>query len=364
MWYTVSYQSKRGSIMIKVQVNASKQYDILIGKGILQNAGEYIKNIKAQCRVAVISDDKVFKIYGKAVTASLEKAGFEVYSHIFPNGEKSKTLKTYGKIMTFLADNLITRTDLILALGGGVVGDIAGFCAATYLRGIEFVQLPTSLLAAVDSSVGGKTAVDLPNGKNLVGAFHQPSLVVCDIKCFDTLDKRQIASGFAEVIKYGVMCDEEFFEVLEAGKDTLDMEKVVERCVSIKRDIVNQDEFESGKRMLLNLGHTLGHAVETHSMFDLTHGEAVSIGMMMISLMSQRGGYATENFCDRLNDILVKYNLPVDYDILDEELYLFACEDKKKNGNTITLVMPKKIGECELVKMPLSELEEKIPLCF
>lgn len=349
--------------MIKVNVNASRNYDICIADGILNSCAELVSSVKKDaCKTAVISDDRVFPLYGDKVVPGLKDKGFEVFTYVFENGEKSKTLETYCRIQGFLAETKLTRTDIIIALGGGVVGDVAGFCAATFLRGIEYVQIPTSLLAAVDSSVGGKTAVDMPEGKNLVGAFHQPSLVVCDTKCFDTLDRRQLASGFAEVIKYGVLCDKELFENLKKGKP--DMPKLVERCVSIKRDVVASDEFDTGNRMFLNLGHTLGHAVEKYSDFKLTHGAAVAVGMMMIVKISEKYGYAKTKISDELRTVLEMYSLPAEYDIPKEKLYELVCGDKKTAGKSITLVIPIEIGKCELVKMPLEKLKSIIDETF
>ena len=349
--------------MIKVHVNASRNYDICIADGILNSSAELISHVKNKaCKAAVISDDKVFPLYGDTVVSGLKEKGFEVFTYVFENGEKSKTLETYCKIQGFLAKSKLTRTDIIVALGGGVVGDVSGFCAATFLRGIEYVQIPTSLLAAVDSSVGGKTAVDMPEGKNLAGAFHQPSIVICDTKCFDTLDATQFASGFAEVIKYGVLCDKDLFENLKTEKPYLPT--LVERCVSIKRDVVASDEFDTGNRMFLNLGHTLGHAVERYSDFKLTHGAAVAVGMMMIAKISEKYGYANTEISDKLRQVLEKYSLPTEYDIPKEKLYELVCGDKKTSGKSITLVMPTDIGKCELVKMPLEKLKTIIDETF
>ena len=347
--------------MKTVSVKTSTDYDVLIGAGLLEQAGSRIAAVKKPCRAAIISDDKVFPLYGEALKASLTAAGFSVCVYCFPNGEASKTLDTFGDILEFLAAEHLTRTDLIVALGGGVVGDVAGFTAAAYLRGIDFVQVPTSLLAAVDSSVGGKTAVDLRNGKNLAGAFHQPILVLCDTKTFETLDERQTASGYAEIIKYGVICDPALFEALE--NKTADMETVIGRCVSIKRDIVERDEFDTGERKLLNLGHTLGHAVEKHSNFALTHGAAVAVGMAMIARLSEKKGYAKEAFSARLCAILTEYGLPTDYAITPEAIYAIAAGDKKVEGSSITLVVPEKIGSCVLKKVTLAEFRELLPLC-
>ena len=344
--------------MKTVTVKTSSEYSVVIGENLLAEAGKLISDVKKPCRAAILSDDKVFPLYGEPLRESLLAAGFSVCEYVFPNGEASKTLATFGDILEFLARERLTRTDLIVALGGGVVGDVAGFCAAVYLRGIDFVQIPTTLLAAVDSSVGGKTAVDLENGKNLAGAFHQPILVLCDTRTFQTLNDRELACGMGEVIKYGVICDKALFETLETSLPPL--EELVARCVSIKRDIVERDEFDTGERKLLNLGHTLGHAVEKHSRFSLSHGAAVAVGMMMIARIAEKNGCAKEPLCERLSAVLRKYGLPVSYDITHDELYGIACGDKKTEGQSITLVMPVCIGTCTLQKLPLTAFEKLI----
>ncbi len=348
--------------MKTVKVKTSTEYEVLIGENLLESTGGLVAKVKKPCKAAIISDDKVFPLYGETVKKSLEESGYSVYSFTFENGEKSKNLETYGNILEFLAQSKITRTDLIIALGGGVVGDIAGFSAATYLRGIDFVQIPTTLLAAVDSSVGGKTAIDLKHGKNLAGAFHQPILVICDTKAFDTLDKRQISCGYAEVIKYGMICDKELFGMLENASP--DYVTLAERCISIKRDIVENDEFDKGERKLLNFGHTLGHAVEKHSDFSLTHGEAVAVGMIMISRIAENAGFAEENISARLNNVLLKYGLPTSYDIDADTLFDIAAGDKKVEGSTITPVIPKKIGKCVLETMTVSDFRKLIDKAF
>lgn len=342
--------------MKTVKVRTSTSYEVLIGEGLLCEVGSLVSKVKKPCKAAIISDDLVYSIYGETIKKSLEARGFEICSFAFENGEKSKTLKTYSQILDFLTSNKVSRTDIIIALGGGVVGDVAGFCAATYLRGIDFVQIPTSLLAAVDSSVGGKTAVDLPHGKNLVGAFHQPIFVICDTNTFATLDKRQISCGMAEVIKYAVICDEELFCLLEKS-DAPDYVSLVERCVSIKRDIVENDEFDRGDRKLLNLGHTLGHAIEKHSNFSLTHGEAVAVGLVRICNIAEKRGYAKEKLTTRISALLERYGLPTEYDITSEELYNIATGDKKVESGTITPVIPERIGKCKVIKMTLDEFQ-------
>ncbi len=341
--------------MNRIHVSASTPYDVCIGKGLLSTVGERIAEVKAPCRVLLISDDRVFPFYGQTVYESLTDNGFTVTSAIFPHGERSKTLATLGELLEKAARAHLTRTDLIVALGGGVVGDIAGFTAACYLRGIDYIGIPTTLLAAVDSSVGGKTAVDLAAGKNLAGAFHMPRLVVCDTDTFATLDERERACGMGEVIKYGLMSDKELFALLEHSSPAPDT--LVARCVDIKRGVVERDERESGERKLLNLGHTLGHAVEAHSDFALSHGAAVAVGMHLICKASKHLQLAKEPLLSRVDDVLTRYGLPSSYDITPEELFERARGDKKTDGDSITLVVPVKIGECILKKMPMDEFK-------
>ena len=342
--------------MKTIRVATRSPYDVLIGSGLLSSVGTLTAEVKKPCRVLIVSDDRVFPLYGKAVKESLENAGYRTSEYIFPHGESSKNLAVFGSILECAAREHLTRTDLIAALGGGVVGDVAGFAAACYLRGIDFIQIPTSLLAAVDSSVGGKTAVDLEAGKNLAGAFHQPIRVICDTNAFETLDAREKACGMGEVIKYGLMNDRTFFETLE---NTLpSYEDLTARCVGNKRDIVERDEFDNGERKLLNLGHTFGHAVEKHSAFSLSHGAAVAIGMHMICRVSEKTGLAEEPLCARLDALLKKYDLPTSYPISPEELIALSRGDKKTEGDSITPVLPVGIGKCILKKMPLYEFEK------
>lgn len=345
--------------MTVTDVKASTRYQVIIGQDILRNTGSEISRIIPKCKAAIISDTNVFPLYGKTVRESLENAGFSVSEYIFPAGEKSKNLSTYAKILDFLSKETLSRKDIIIALGGGVVGDMAGFCAATYLRGIKYVQIPTTILAACDSSVGGKTAVDLDCGKNLVGAFHQPSLVICDTKCFETLDKRQISCGFSEIIKYGMISDKKLFDSLLCDK--ADIEEILSVCVKIKSGIVERDEKESGERKLLNFGHTLGHAVEKHSDFSLTHGDAVAVGMMMICEICEKTKLC-ENVTEPLKKLLEKYSLPLQYKISKEEILKLVLNDKKADSDSITLVVPEKIGKCVLKNVTFDALSEMLDI--
>jgi len=255
-----------------------------------------------------------------------------------------------------LAENQLTRTDCTFALGGGVVGDLAGFAAATYLRGIRFIQIPTTLLAMVDSSVGGKTAIDIPAGKNLVGAFYQPSLVLCDPKTLDTLSKEIFADGCAEVIKYGIINDKQLFEKLKSPIKP-QIENVIEACVTDKRDVVNADERDVGVRQLLNLGHTAAHSIETISHFEISHGSAVAIGTAIISRAAAKLGYCPESDTNQIIAMLELYGLPTECPYTAGELAEVALRDKKRNGDTINLIVPFGIGNSQIHKIPVTDLE-------
>lgn len=340
--------------MNTVTVSASKTYDILIGKGLLKQLGEQVKRLDKAQKVCIVSESTVFPLYGKAVTESLENAGFSVASFVFPAGEESKNGSVFLKLLNFLAENRLTRSDLIVALGGGVTGDLAGFAAASYLRGIRFIQVPTTLLAAVDSSVGGKTAIDLPAGKNLAGAFCQPSLVLCDTDTLNTLPAEIFRDGCAEVIKYGVLYDPVLFTHLKEKGLDFDREAVITRCVELKRDVVMEDEFDTGARMKLNLGHTIGHGVEAKSNFTLSHGKAVAIGMAIVAQASNCPDTA------RILSILRQFGLPTTTDDSAEDIFTYALSDKKRSGNTVKLILPNAIGDCSIVPIPVEHLKSFI----
>lgn len=340
--------------MKTVTVNASKSYEIKIGPGLLTSLGAGAKKLGKARKICIVSDSNVFPLYGKIAAESLKNGDFSVCSFVFPAGEESKSAATYLELLNFLAENKLTRTDLIVALGGGVVGDLAGFAAATFLRGIRFIQIPTTLLSAVDSSVGGKTAIDLPAGKNLVGAFWQPSLVLCDTDTLTSLPRDIFLDGCAEVIKYGILYDETFFASLEATGPDFDREAVIARCVEMKRDVVMEDEFDTGARMKLNLGHTIGHGVEASSNFALSHGKSVAIGMAIVS----RASHCRDN--DRILGILEKFGLPTTTEFDSETLFKCALSDKKRSGGTVNLIIPRSIGNCEIVPTPVEEIKSFI----
>lgn len=346
--------------METVRVSASREYDVFIGTGFLSDVGEKIKEIKKPCRAVIVSDDTVYGIYGEKVKKSLEKSGFAPFEFVFPHGEESKSLKVFEEILNFCVGKSITRTDLIVALGGGVTGDLAGFAASAYLRGVDFVQIPTTLLAMVDSSVGGKTAVNLSSGKNLCGAFYQPLAVYADCETLETLPGEVFSEGCAEVIKYGMITDGGFLRFLENNSIAENIQKAVKRCIELKRDVVDRDEFEHGERKLLNFGHTIGHAVEKCSNLSVPHGDAVAIGMVIASKGAYRTGLSPEDFSELLLPLLMKNGLPVSCEYTAKQLYAAALSDKKRSLDSISLIVPEKYGRCKIENIPVSKLENFI----
>ena len=340
--------------MKTVHITASKSYDVLISSGLLPSLGILVAKNKKIKQVCVVSDSNVWPIYGQAVLDSLKLAEIKAVSFVFPAGEESKNGQIYLELLQFLANCRLTRTDALIALGGGVTGDLTGFAAATYLRGIEFIQVPTTLLAAVDSSVGGKTAIDLPAGKNLAGAFYQPSLVLCDTDTLNTLPDEVFRDGCAEVIKYGVLYDPVLFRHLESFGPKFDRETVITRCVELKRDVVAQDEFDTGLRMKLNLGHTIGHGIEACSEYSISHGKAVSIGMAIVV----RGSRCAD--AERIQCCLKKFGLPTSTEYTAEQLFQCALSDKKRSGGTVNLIVPRAIGDCVIVPTPIEEVQSFI----
>ena len=344
--------------MKTVSVHASRSYEIRIGRGLLQGAGEQIRAVTDAKKVMLVSDDAVWPLYGGAVRRSLETAGLTVCSFVFPHGESSKCACTYLELLDALCAQQLTRKDAIAALGGGVAGDLAGFAASTYLRGIGFIQIPTTLLAMVDSSVGGKTAIDLPAGKNLAGTFYQPWLVLCDPDCLDSLPDEIFRDGCAEVIKYAVLGNAPFFEELNRTPPRTHLEHIIETCVRMKRDIVAQDEFDRGQRQLLNLGHTFGHGIEACSGFAVSHGSAVAIGMAMIVRSAAQLGLCTAGTRDAVLALLRQYGLPVDCAYPVEQMLGTILHDKKASGGSINLIVPTAVGSCEIRKTPASEISD------
>lgn len=337
--------------MRTVKVCASRIYEVRIGSGLLSTLPHALMEVCNARKLAIISDTNVWPLYGEAIKTSLASAGFHVVNFVFPAGEEQKNAGTYLDIVNFLAENKLTRSDALIALGGGVVGDITGFAAATYLRGVAYIQIPTTLLAAVDSSVGGKTAIDLPTGKNLVGAFCQPKLVLCDTDTLNTLPEEIFRDGCAEVIKYGILYDRALFDHLMEKGLVFHREEVIARCVELKRNVVMEDEFDTGARMKLNLGHTIGHGVEARSNFGLSHGKAVAIGTAIVA----RSACPAE-VRDPILQILERFGLPTATDYAAEDLFSYTLSDKKRSGGTVNLIIPEAIGHCSIVPTPVENL--------
>ncbi len=346
--------------METVKVSASKEYTVHIGTGILESIGEKVKELKRLCRVVIISDDTVYSLYGEKVKKSLVDSGYSVCEYVFPHGEDAKSLENFGKIMEFCAENSITRTDLLVALGGGVTGDLTGFVASAYLRGVDFIQIPTTVLSMVDSSVGGKTAINLNAGKNLCGAFYQPIAVFADCHTLETLPEETFNEGCAEIIKYGMILDGEFLAFLSNNSIKENIEYVIKRCVEIKRDVVNRDEFEKGERKLLNFGHTIGHAIEKCSNLTISHGNAVAIGMVIATKGAYEIGMSDEDYSGVLIPILEKNNLPISCEFSAEDLYKASLSDKKRSLDTMSLIVPEEYGLCKIMKLPVEDLQNFI----
>lgn len=336
--------------MKTINVKVEKPYKVLVGPGLLGEAGRLISgNDKRIQKLMIVSDSNVAPMYMSKLRGSLEASGFEVFEYVFEAGEQSKTLNTIGEILGALAEAAFTRTDAVVALGGGVATDMAGFAASIFLRGIKVFQIPTSLLAQVDASVGGKTGVDLPEGKNLVGAFWQPALVLADTALLSSLSDQVFTEGMAEVIKYAFILDKALYEKLmtRVTKDSPELEDVVARCIELKAEVVSQDEHDNGLRQLLNFGHTIGHVIEAHSNFTVSHGFAVAKGMERISRNSP--------VHDELVQMLKLYELPYDDPISPDQIMAGIMNDKKKRGSNITAVVVNEIGKGELKPMPVED---------
>lgn len=334
--------------MSRVQVPVVPSCDVVIECGASDRLGRLLSPL-ADGTVCIVSDTNVAPRYLSRAQAALADAGFSVHAVTLPAGEQTKCFARYAELAERLAVLGLCRTDTVLALGGGVICDLAGFTAATYLRGIRFVSVPTDLLAMVDASVGGKTAIDLPAGKNLVGAFHQPALVVCDPSLLSTLPLAELQNGCAEVVKTAVLFDRPLFEHLEHKRLAFDREWVIERCVAHKAAVVSRDEHDLGQRQLLNLGHTVAHAIERLSGYAVAHGAAVSIGLAVMA----------RAFCaeaKRIEALLSDLGLPTATDFSAEALAQAALSDKKRRGAYLTLAVPTEIGRCELRSVPIAEL--------
>ncbi len=340
-----------------------KEYDIHINEGLLKNAGSLIRTIYPYQTVFIVSDHKVWELYGEVLTGSFYSAGFMAHTILFPEGEQTKSIDSLNRLYDELVEKNMKRSDLLIAFGGGVIGDLTGFCAATYMRGVAYVQIPTTLLAQVDASVGGKTAINLQGGKNLVGAFWQPKMVIADTLLLKTLSDRDFAGGMAEVIKYAAIESQSLFDKLQSlegrgGAETV-MEEIVYECCDIKRRIVEKDEFDKNERMVLNFGHTFGHAVEILGNYQkFTHGEAVAIGMVIAAKLSKQLSISATDLTPRIVSLLRRYALPFDCPYRPEELLAPMLHDKKNFNDKIQFIMLTDIGQNTIRPIAISELEE------
>lgn len=343
------------SMMSAVRVNASIAYDVCIGESLTDQVGILVASVKPTCKVLLVTDDRVDERYGSAVEERLQVAGFVVSKQVIPQGEQCKNLTTLELILEYAAEQQLTRNDLFVALGGGVIGDVTGFAASVYMRGIDFIQLPTTLLAAVDASVGGKTAVDLVHGKNLAGTFWQPRMVICDLDILRTLPTGIFHDGMAEVIKHGVIGDEAILTCIEQNKTLDQLNWLVQRNVEIKRDIVEKDERELGVRKILNFGHTVAHAIEKTSRYRVPHGIAVGTGMVYETRMAERLGICADGLAARIERICRRFDLFVEQR-LDAHMIHTMMLDKKNVGEQIVFALPVCIGSFKIVKKTIAEV--------
>ena len=345
--------------MNRIRINVSKPYDVVIDRGLIRTILPLIEPVCSGKNIAVITDDIVDGLYGQAIINQLKGKDFDVCKFVFPNGEQSKNIDTLSDILEFLANNEFKRNDTIVALGGGVVGDIAGLSAALYARGIRFIQIPTTLLAMVDASIGGKTAIDLKAGKNLAGSFWQPSLVVCDIDIIEKLPQDIFAEGMGEVIKYDVIgnygiCDKVQKELIKEN-----LESVITSCIESKKQVIEEDEFETnGVRKLLNVGHTVAHGIEKMSDYEVPHGFAVGTGLVLEAAIAYLKRICNLETFETIKNTVIKAGLMIDasYDLND----FVNCmkKDKKNNDNRISFLLPNKMGKCKEYKLTETELVE------
>lgn len=349
--------------MYAIDIPASTPYRVHIGTMLLECAGELIRAACGGACAAIVSDTNVGPLYAHIVQQSLSDAGYRTVQIQFEAGEEHKRADTLVNILEFLAREELDRNDVVVALGGGVVGDVAGLAAATYMRGIALAQIPTSLLAMVDSSVGGKTAIDLAAGKNLAGAFWQPRIVIADVGCLGTLSPEQLADGCGEVIKHGVIRDAGLFAQLEKTPLTQDLltsnlslvAAIIARNVEIKRDVVCADERETGERKLLNFGHSAGHAIEALERYQLGHGNCVALGMGIIARAAARRHRCDETVPEHIVQLAARHGLATQCSWTAEDIFGEALHDKKRSGNAIDVVLPRAIGECTIERMSLDE---------
>jgi len=340
--------------MTELTVNASGSYKVRLERGALARLGALLP--EKPLAAALVAEEAVDRLYGDRVAESLAAAGVRVERWTFPGGEEEKCGRTLFRLLEFLAEKKLSRSDILVALGGGVTGDLAGFASAVYLRGVRFIQVPTTLLSMVDASVGGKTAVNLNAGKNLAGAFHQPSFVLIDPDALKTLPPETLADGVSEAIKCGAIADKGLFDLVASGFRLSDAEEVIFRCISMKRDLVERDERDTGERQLLNFGHTVGHAIEKASAYAISHGKAVALGMLIEARGAFCAGFAEEDCSGPIRRALEANHLPTACPFPAEALLDTMLRDKKVRSGRIQLALPRAIGRCELYELDVDAL--------
>ncbi len=342
--------------MKKFTISASSSYDVITGFDIIKDTGKYISRVLKPCKLSIITDSTVNSLYSQVVLTSLMENGFQTSKIVFPSGERSKNLTTYTNIVEALADEGITRSDAIVALGGGTVGDVAGFAAATYMRGIKYVQIPTTYEAACDAACGGETGLNLLRAKSMVGAFWQPSLVICDYKLFESLPRIRVMEGAAEAVKFAAISEPSLADHILKG----DYEYVVERCISIKKSLIEADELCYGLRQLLDFGHTVGQAVEKLSSYNMSHGHAVAIGMVAESKAAFNFGLTENDISGELSGILKQLGFDTACPCTADDIYELAVLDKKVFHDQVSVIVPKRFGKCCLHKISVSSLKSYI----
>ncbi|MDR1997825.1 MAG: 3-dehydroquinate synthase [Candidatus Margulisbacteria bacterium] len=347
---------------VKVQLDKQRSYQIHIGAGILDQACQLLSGAELHGRALIVSNSKVYRLYGARVRANLEKH-YQVYTCLIGDGERHKSWQTARRVLRFLIKNKFERLDTIIALGGGVVGDLAGFAAAVYLRGINLVQIPTTLLAQVDSSVGGKTAVNDPLGKNLIGSFYQPRLVLADTQTLQTLRQREMLSGLGEIVKYGLIDDPHILQTLGKYNQTIPA-ALIARCCQIKAKIVSADETEQNLRAILNFGHTIGHALETYSHYRISHGEAVALGALGAVYISILRGYLKYQTLARLQSLYLKLQLPVHSGrrLNPDKIYRIMQSDKKVTDSRLRMILLKDIGKPVVCPVEYAEIVKALSI--
>ncbi len=340
--------------MVSISVNKSK---ILIEKALVDNCGQFIFDAISPCKVLIISDENVEKYYVEQIKSQLKSLNFQVHLFVIDSGEQYKSLKTAEKIYKTLSLNFMTRSDAIIAIGGGIVTDIAGFVAGTFNRGMNLIHIPTSFLAMIDAAVGGKNGVNSDYGKNLVGTFYHPSLILIDPNTLKTLPENELHCGIAEAIKYGCIKDRKLFEILENHNFEDVVDEIIHRSIRVKKELVEKDEFDLGDRMLLNFGHTIGHALEKSYNYEkISHGQAVAVGMNVITKISEKMNLTQKGTSDRLFSVCKKYFLPTESDLSFDKIFEIILRDKKVLNNCLNLVLLKRIGEGFIYKMPTGNI--------